>query len=451
MGLATRMGYVGLRALALAAVLAITTAVTASAGSRSVGGQQPANVDVTNKKGEQSTTTVAVNPTNPLDILTASNDFTDALTAQVYESLDGGAHWSRVSTGIADGIAAKCASPWLHFNAVGDAFFAYECTAPEDAQEYAFRLHGHDNWVLTTFPRSMTGVTPLRDTITTDDTPSSPFYRSTYIGYDDDNENAGFAAYVLYSRDGITNWTRSPQINDAGGTFGVNVAVAPDGTLYASWLDWEAAEILVDRSLDGGKTWGTDHVVHTFVMPMDFRFMSIPPMFAGVAAVPVTAVGPAGTPHAGRLYEMFEDMKAGGGTDWNVWATFSDDGGGSWSPPIEVNDDAGDAWQFHPAVAIDPAGTVGLSWYDTRRDPNGKKTDQFFSASTDGGATWSANQRITSVQSDESGNGGDLSQYGSYEGIASAAVGVFSLVWTDARRVARNLANDMFWAEATVP
>src|SRR6266550_3640654 len=63
-----------------------------------------------------------------------------------------------------------------------------------------------------------------------------------------------------------------------------------------------------------------------------------------------------------------------------------------------------------------PASKVGLSWYRTRRDPKNRKTDQYFSLSSDGGATWSANKRITTARSDESGSSTDPNDYGDYEG-----------------------------------
>ncbi len=389
------------------------------------------NVNVSNKTGPQSETTVAVNPTNPLDILAASNDLTGSDTTHVYESTDGGKHWSLVTTGI----SGFCYDPWLHFNDVGDAFFSYECNPLES---YAYRLHGTTTWVLTTFPTSLTGTFPDRDMITTDDTPSSAFYHSAYVGYDD--ANAGNAAYVLYSRDSKTGWTRSPKINDSGITIGVSVSVAPDGTVYATWLDYGNHRLMSDKSTNGGATWGTDHVVVNLVSSSEV----CPPPQADrcILLMPFSDASPAGTPHAGRVYVAYEDKKSGG-TDTNVYVTSSDNGS-TWSTPVEVNDDTGTAYQFFPAIAVNPAGTVGVSFYDTRRDSQNHKVDQFFSYSTDGGATWQANFRVTTAQSDETGSH-DGNQYGDYEGLDSAGT-KWSVVWTDSRP--GDLNEELYWGKA---
>ena len=82
---------------------------------------------------------------------------------------------------------------------------------------------------------------------------------------------------------------------------------------------------------------------------------------------------------------------------------------------------------------MSPNGTIGVSFYDTRNDSTGKKTDQYFTFSSDGGLTWAPNVKVTSAQSDESGSG-DPNDYGDYQNIAASATNWFAPVWTDSRR-----------------
>ena len=92
--------------------------------------------------------------------------------------------------------------------------------------------------------------------------------------------------------------------------------------------------------------------------------------------------------------------------------------------------------QFYNWLAADAVtGAVDLSWYDTRNDPGNVKTDVFATSSSDGGASFAPDVRVTTAMSDESAanpcaQAGD--QYGDYEGIAAYG-GSIHPVWTDAR------------------
>jgi hypothetical protein len=377
---------------------------------------------VIRKSGAQSETTIAVDPTNPRHMLAASNDLAD--TAHIYETVNNGKTW--VEAGLALG-GTFCYDPWLDFNAAGDAFFAYECSD----QRIAYRKVGETVWTKTRLNNA--GSFPDRSMVVVDRTPTSPFFNSVYIGYDDNG--AGNAAHVLYSRDGFGTWLRSPKINDTGAlTIGVNAGVAPDGTLYATWEDFAGRKIMMDRSLDGGATWSTDRIVHNFRLATGSFFISIPPQpDRGVLPMPMTDVGPAGTAFAGRLYVAYFDKAQDGGANTDVFVRFSDDGGVTWSAEAKVNDDTNDAYHFHTMISVAPNGTVGVSFYDTRDDPaTDHKTNQYISFSTDGGVTWSVNQKVSSAQSDESGFG-DGNDYGDYQGVDAASNNNFASVWCDSR------------------
>ena len=112
---------------------------------------------------------------------------------------------------------------------------------------------------------------------------------------------------------------------------------------------------------------------------------------------------------------------------------------------MKVNDDTGNAYQFFPGIAVAPNGTVGVSFYDTRRDTLNHKTDQFIAKSTDGGATFGKNFRITSAQSDETISGSNGNQYGDYEGLDAGPTNLFAAVWCDSRP--GNLNEELYFAK----
>ncbi|TML01298.1 MAG: exo-alpha-sialidase [Actinobacteria bacterium] len=395
------------------------------------------NRNITKKTGAQSETSIAVDPTNPLHMYAASNDLANFSTYNgIYESFDRGLTWA--SAGLT--VNTFCYDPWLDFNAAGDIFFSYECSD----QRIAYKLHGTSTWVQSgSLPA---GSFPDRDQVVTDDNVGSPHFGAVYIGYDD-NGNSN-RAHIMISANGQGGWTESPGIDDTVTTvdvIGNNVAVGNNGDVYATWENFASKKIQNDVSHNGGATWGADRTVTNFRIDTTTFFISIPPQpNRGVLPMPMTDVAPIGTTFAGRLYVAYFD-KDPSTADTNIYLRYSNDGGATWSAEKKVNDDSVHAWQFFPAISVSPNGTVALSFYDTRNDPNGKKTDQYISFSTDGGATWSANQRVTKVQSDESG-AGDPNDYGDYEGGDASSTNFFQAVWTDSRPTATN--EDMFTASA---
>jgi hypothetical protein len=384
------------------------------------------------KSGAQSETSIAVDPTNFKHLLSQCNDLANFASYDcVYESFDRGLTWA--SAGFS--VPTFCYDPWVRFNKAGDAFVAYECSD----QRIAYRNHGETTWHYTTLQNS--SLFPDRDAVVVDNNSGSALFNSVYVGYDE--ANVSNAAHVWYSRNGKGGWVKSPKINDTGGTIGVNPATGPTGTVYATWEDWNAKKVFIDKSTDGGATWSTDHVVTTYRMNTTSFFVCIPPQpNRCVVPMPFSAVDNSGGPHNGRIYVTYPD-KDPVAADWNVYVRYSDDGGTTWSAETMINDDAGGAYQFFPAIAVTPSGTVGVSFYDTRADNAlDHKTNRYWSFSTDGGVTWAANQKLSSAQSDESG-AGDANDYGDYEGTdAQTGNGMFQHVWTDSR--VGSLAEDVW-------
>lgn len=147
----------------------------------------------------------------------------------------------------------------------------------------------------------------------------------------------------------------------------------------------------VSRSIDGGVHMARPDTVAR--ARADCDEMSLPQM----------ATDYSHGPFRGRVYYLWmeQDRGVGSGRDAGRVAarcvqtiSSSDDGGKTWSMPVQVSDlPFRGASEHGPdtrlgALAVNPNGVVGVTWYDRRDDPKDRSAKLRFSASLDGGDTW---------------------------------------------------------------
>jgi hypothetical protein len=228
-----------------------------------------------------------------------------------------------------------------------------------------------------------------------------------------------------YSRDKARTWAPELQISDPGHNYAYNPvsAVASDGTVYVAWnyrpenLISTQPDIYMDRSTDGGQTWGEDRRVSgASVTPIggpDFKYRElvlVVPRYCNYLRInmyPSIAVSPTdpNTVYAvwndGRWDQYFQ-LCGTAGQHSDIAFTKSTDGGTTWAPPTKVNADPSldGVDQFQPTIAVAPDGTVGVTFYDMGYAPDHMLFDLSYRQSTDGGTTWSTTQRISDMSSD---------------------------------------------------
>ncbi|MGE5325815.1 MAG: sialidase family protein, partial [Deltaproteobacteria bacterium] len=102
--------------------------------------------------------------------------------------------------------------------------------------------------------------------IAADATPGSTFTDRLYIAWDRNKSNNQILE-VSTSSDAGNHWTTPVKINDGTTKFERVIyafpAVAPNHTVYVLWLDYAKNIIFMDKSSNGGVTWGTDVAVAT--------------------------------------------------------------------------------------------------------------------------------------------------------------------------------------------
>ena len=415
----------------VAALLALVASLPSASFATTIG----PNVNASVQAGAQSSADIAIDPIDPKHVIGSSNDISTSFM-RLYESYDGGATWTNTTLPLpASPYDAYTNYPAVTFDATGNAYASYlGVNSAGDATTLVCvrKNRGDTTWgTLVTLP----AIVPDKNLMTADRT-GGAFNNRVYVAWAN-NTGTGLTIQLGTSTDGGASFS-SVRVNDTGqALFGAAPAVGPGGEVYVAWINFAstAHNILIDRSLDGGATFGTDHLVRHWVMPTGSAILFTIPAdpHRGISVLPYLDVDRSNGPNRGTIYCVYNDLLAANGLD--ILLLKSTDGGATWSAPKRVNDDATGVVrdQFLPRVAVDDYdGSIHVAWYDTRDDVNNKKTNLYYSRSTDGGATFEPNQKVTTTQSDETLGGRDANGYGDYIGLASS-FGIARPLWTDSR------------------
>jgi len=165
----------------------------------------------------------------------------------------------------------------------------------------------------------------------------------------------------------------------------ITVGVNDDGTpgTIVMYPDRPNSAVKMSLSDDGGETLGP-------AVKISDQYVSWPAF--GVSTMPYLAVDRGSKSFKDRLYAIWPDSRSGRS---EVLFSYSADRGKTWSKPKTINDDRPfpDGTQgpddYLPVVAVNQKGVVGVTWYDRRNSPDNLGWNLRFSASVDGGDTFS--------------------------------------------------------------
>jgi hypothetical protein len=253
---------------------------------------------------------------------------------------------------------------------------------------------------------------------------STSFPNRIYVAWDRNTANNQIL-YVAHSSDGGASWSAPVKVNDGKSKFERVIGAYPaidqsNGTVYVSWHDYARDRIVVDKSIDGGNTWGQDVDVATTHTGFGQDIGCVGGRSQGPAHA--LKVGP-----TGALYLVYADQVVNRGFD--VLLTKSTDGGATWTSPVTLNDDTGAADQFHPTLTVESGSggdKVTVTFYDRRDDSSNCLAHVYATRSTDGGATWTANVRQTTAPSNFDGNPNGPGDYSSSTAFNSGVWPFFS-------------------------
>jgi BNR/Asp-box repeat protein len=439
-------------------VLAPLTAAALACGGAPAAGAvpvTPTNVDVSQRHLNESEEAIAVNPTNPDNIVIVTNvgHGEAGLSAGMFEgvSFDGGKTWTRKLIGLGgnDPLGDACCDPSLSFDRYGNLFLTYLYQV-EDEVPIALSTDG--GLTFSVVANISAASLPARK--------SSGDSRGLFRFVDQPTITAAQnAVWVVFNAGGPLVATGAPVtgLGRLGGfgpvevihgtnncTYG-DIAIGPSGQVMQACNLTESGQgggkIFVNVDPDGlGPAGFGDRVFVTETHVGGFDFIPAQPDRSVDAEVGL-AWDRTGGPHSGRVSLVYTREQPNESDDTDVYLRHSDDGGATWSAAVRVNDDATTNSQFLPKIALDATtGDLAVVWYDSRNDlgtggpgdTDGIANDdaQLWGAfSTNGGASFGPNIQISAGTSNshDSGNGID---YGDYTGLSFHA-GTAHPAWSD--------------------
>lgn len=399
-------------------------------------------------------TTIEYHPVNPNIVVAGSNG---SGGQRMSFSTDGGVSW-----GNSGALPGTCCDPAIEFSS--DGSIVYAATLGQAASGCGFSLcstvywsfNGGQNWV---GPVHTSTASSDKEWIHVDRSPTSPFQDRVYLTWHQGNVMQFARSTAAPVGGGSPSpLAFAPTVSFSTDERGIGSDIATDrqGRVYYAYpsITTGSAEIYVLRSDDGGVTFqdlnGATAGLGKMAYDLHGRFdFAIPAMESRrVFIYTVIDVDMSGGPRDGRIYIAFTDENAAAGSPGNgggsaaashgwIQVIYSDDQGATWSTAATPHSTADQTTvdRFQPWMKVDKLGNVHIGWQDTRNSGTGlrDKADWYYAVSSDGGATWIEETRVSDVVSQNIANG---QEWGDYNGLAiSPNNETVAMTWTDNRIV----------------
>ena len=367
---------------------------------------------------------VAISPVNPDIVIAGSNG--PGSGQQMHRSIDGGETWSE---GAALPLDGTCCDPTVGWSSDGTKAY----TATLGSAVWIYRSSdGGQNWddLLAETPgdprREIGAASSDKEYLHVDTHPTSPNLDNIYLTWHEGN-----TMYFSRSTDFGDTWASKLNLGCCG--IGSDITSDRSGNVYHLWPSFNSQQMIVQKSTNGGTSFLPNVVVAATQAAFAFSIPSIEnrQAFVYVAADTDRTDGP----YADSIYAAWTDSTAAttetaANNHARIQVAYSRDGGVSWTvvTPHETND-ANTVDRWHPWLAVAADGAVHVVFYDTRRDATRTSVDFFHSVSTNGGQSFGAPERLTTVQSPNITN---TFEFGDYNGL-DVVVGRLLTVFTDNR------------------
>lgn len=450
----------GPRALAGSLVIAVATTLVVVAGTPVQAATVPTNYDSSTLAGNEAEQTIAVNPTDPQNVVTMATLLSRPAGLSKNVSTDGGKTWTSSIIGTGGALGEICCDEQMAFDRYGNLWVTYLLNTNGNVI-VALSTDGGTTFkkvteIVPTKPtgsRSPKNQHPKGDRFAASkkasgDQPSiSTGLNSVWVSYTSfptvQVQAAGARVTGLGEHGPFTAPETVPTAKGKG-DFG-STAVGPSGQVLVAYqfptggqggsrlytaLDPDGlgpAPFDNPRQLARSRVGGFDYIPAQNERSIDAEVS--------------LAWDHSGGPHNGRAYAIWTQETKNESDNTDIMFQHSGNEGTSWTNAVRLNDDSTANSQFLPAIAVDQTtGEVGMSWYDARNDQgdggpgdtNGIGNDDaqiWATYSLNGGATLVPNFRVSEGTSNATDSGSSL-DYGDFTAAAFQSHRFYP-VWSD--------------------
>ncbi|MGH9761522.1 MAG: hypothetical protein ACREAC_11890, partial [Blastocatellia bacterium] len=293
-----------------------------------------------------------------------------------------------------------------------------------DGGVYAYRSTDHGQTFGAAIPVAFdVGAVPQdaklydKPFLTVDTVPASAFKDSVYVCWVGNYPQGasiepGGGTRIAHLRPGDTGFSAEQLISHPGNMEGPQIAIGPNGEVYGTWEGIGVPKtLLFDASTDGGVTFDTDIGQPNQPTAHDARLRAfvgslsqpdpgtVVPGITRLNTWPTIDVDRSNGPHRGTIYVAWaEALNPPSNSDICMFV-IPPPNGSLPQPGNLIRVSPSGSNQFFPQLSVDSqTGTIYLAFCD-QAQAGGSSYNTFITSSTDGGATFSPNMKVSSQSS----------------------------------------------------